>query len=87
MSYTINVEDWENKWRGSFDVLLYAQRLDKENNGMYLFKISSNYFKNSKEMFNPKKRIDYVVAHDRDEAIKTWGKWRGLINKIEKINP
>jgi hypothetical protein len=27
------------------------------------------------------------VAYDKDEAIKTWGKWRGLINKIEKINP
>ena len=87
MSYTINVEEWENKLSRSFNVLLYAKRLGKENNGMYVFKISSDYFKNSKEMFNPKKRIDYVVAHDKDEAIKTWGKWKGLINKIEKISP
>jgi hypothetical protein len=82
MAHIINVEAWDN-----FNASLYAQRVKTNDVFQSLYKITYKYFKNSRKMDNPIQAVEYVVAYDRDEAIKTWGKWKGLINKIEKIKP
>ena len=82
MAHIVNAEAWDN-----FDTALYSQRVNINDVFQSLYEIRYNYFQNSMEMNNPIQAVEYVVAYDKDEAIKTWGKWKDLIIKIEKINP
>jgi len=82
MAHIVNVEAWDN-----FDLSLYAKRVKINDVFQSLYKISYNYFRNSRDMNNPIQAVEYIVAYDKEEAIKTWGKWKGLVYKIEKINP
>tara|TARA_R100000081_G_C4761031_1_gene139885 strand:- start:39 stop:287 length:249 start_codon:yes stop_codon:yes gene_type:complete len=82
MAHIVKAEAWDN-----FNPSLYAKRIKSNDVFQSLYQITYKYFQNSRKMDNPIQAVEYVVAYDKDEAIKTWGKWRGLINKIEKINP
>jgi len=82
MAHIVKAEAWDN-----FDTALYAQRVKINDVFQSLYEIRYNYFQNSREINNPIQALEYVVAYDKDEAIKTWGKWKDLIIKIEKINP
>ena len=82
MADKVNVWAWDR-----FNTSLYAQVLKRNDRWLNLFKITYNYFKNSNQINNPSQTAEYIVAYDKDQAIKTWGKWKDLIIKIEKINP
>tara|TARA_R100001480_G_scaffold142255_1_gene139729 strand:- start:416 stop:664 length:249 start_codon:yes stop_codon:yes gene_type:complete len=82
MAHIVKAEAWDN-----FNPSIYAQRVKINDVFQSLYQIKYNYFKNSREMNNPIQAVEYIVAYDKDEAIKTWGKWKDLIIKIEKINP
>tara|TARA_R100001510_G_C7439970_1_gene69670 strand:+ start:71 stop:319 length:249 start_codon:yes stop_codon:yes gene_type:complete len=81
MAHKVNVWAWDR-----FNISLYAQRVKINDVFQSVYRITYKYFKNSKEMHKPIKAIEYIVAYDRDEAIKTWGKYKALLIKIEKIN-
>jgi len=82
MAHIVKAEAWDN-----FNPSIYAQRVKINDVFQSLYQIKYNYFKNSREINNPIQAVEYIVAYDKDEAIKTWGKWKDLIIKIEKINP
>lgn len=82
MAHKIDTKDWDN-----FDIDLYSRRVKRSDCRLNTYRIQYNCFKHEKDMHNPIQAIDYVVAYSRYEAIKTWGKWKGLIKKITIVAP
>ena len=82
MAHKINTEDWDN-----FDVELYSRRVKRTDCRLHTFRIQYNIYKSDKDLNNPLQAIDYVVAYSRSEAIHAWGKWKGLIKKIARVDP
>ncbi len=82
MAHKVQTKDWDN-----FNIDLYAQRVKRTDCRLHTYRIQYNVYKSDKQMQNTILAIDYVVAYSRDEAIRTWGKWKGLIKKITRVEP
>ena len=80
MAHKVNAWAWDR-----FNESLYAKRIKINDAFQSLYKITYKCFKNSNEMSKPIKAAEYIVAYDKEEAIKIWGKYKALIIKIEKI--
>jgi len=82
MGYKINTKEWDR-----FNVDLYARRVKRSDCRLHTYRIQYNCYKSDKDINNPLQGIDYVVAYSRDEAVRAWGKWSGLIKKIQIVAP
>ena len=80
MAHKVQTKDWD-----SFDIELYSRRVKRTDCRLNTYRIQYDIYKSDKDLHNPLQAIDYVVAYSRDEAIRTWGKWKGLIKKIEIV--
>ena len=80
MAHKVQTKDWD-----SFDIELYSRRVKRTDCRLHTYRIQYNIYKSDKDLNNPLQAIDYVVAYSRSEAIHTWGKWKGLIKKIEIV--
>ena len=80
MAHKVQTKDWD-----SFDIELYSRRVKRTDCRLHTYRIQYNLYKSDKDLDNPLQAIDYVVAYSRSEAIHTWGKWKGLIKKIEIV--
>lgn len=82
MAHKVQTKDWD-----SFDIELYSRRVKRTDCRLHTYRIQYNIYKSHKDLHNPRQAIDYVVAYSRDEAIRTWGKWKGLVKKITIVAP
>lgn len=73
-------------WWTNFNYEHYIKYLIEKEKHMNTYKITYKYYKGNNDIdFEPLLTHKYVLAYNKQEAIKLFGLWEKLIVKIEKL--